>query len=63
MITKINKKYIDSIYDIEVLTLRHKGMPDQRRKTGFENCKPWIFKDVKSDGTIKLKGSLHIRIK
>lgn len=57
------KKYIDSIYDRIVLSLRHKGMPDQRRKTDFENCKPWIFKDVKSDGTIKLKGSLHIRIK
>jgi hypothetical protein len=26
-------------------------------------CKPWVFNDCKSDGVIKYKGCLHIRIK
>jgi len=55
-----NKKvYIESIYDKIVISLRDKGMP----KTLSEDCKPWVFEDIKSDGLIKYKGSLHIRIK
>jgi len=51
--------YIKSIYDTIVLSLRDKSMP----KVIPEYCKPWIFNDVKPDGLIKYKGSLHIRIK
>ncbi len=57
------RAYIISIYNRIVLSLRSKGMPNPKRKIKCEYCEPWIFKDVKSDGTIKLKGSLHIRIK
>ena len=38
-------------------------MPNAKRKSDCEYCKPWIFEDIKSDGSIKLKGSLHIRVK
>ena len=55
-----NKKvYIESIYDKIVISLRDKGMP----KVMNEYCKPWVFNDIKPDGSIKHKGSLHIRIK
>jgi len=55
-----NKKvYIESIYDKIVISLRDKGM----RKVIDEYCKPWVFNDIKPDGSIKYKGSLHIRIK
>ena len=55
-----NKKvYIESIYDKIVISLRDKGMP----KVMNEYCKPWVFNDIKPDGSIKYKGSLHIRIK
>jgi len=55
-----NKKvYIESIYDKIVISLRDKGMP----KVMNEYCKPWVFDDIKPDGSIKYKGSLHIRIK
>ena len=55
-----NKKaYIESIYDKIVISLRDKGMP----KLIHECCKPWVFDDIKPDGSIKHKGSLHIRIK
>ena len=55
-----NKKvYIESIYDKIVISLRDKGMP----KVLNEYCKPWVFNDIKPDGSIKHKGSLHIRIK
>ena len=53
------KEYIESIYDKIVISLRDKGMP----KVINEYCKPWIFDDIKPDGSIKYKGSLHIRIK
>ena len=54
-----NKKvYIESIYDKIVISLRDKGMP----KVMNEYCKPWVFNDIKPDGSIKHKGSLHIRI-
>lgn len=54
-----NKKvYIESIYDKIVISLRDKGMP----KVLNEYCKPWVFNDIKPDGSIKHKGSLHIRI-
>ena len=55
-----NKKaYIESIYDKIVISLRDKGMP----KLMPEYCKPWVFDDIKPNGSIKHKGSLHIRIK
>ena len=55
-----NKKaYIESIYDKIVISLRDKGMP----KLIPECCKPWLFDDIRPDGSIKYKGSLHIRIK
>lgn len=53
------KKYIESIYHKIVVSLRNKGMPKQHRKY----CEPWIFEHIKSDGSIKQKGSLHIRMK
>lgn len=53
------KEYIKSIYNTIVLSLRDKGMP----KLLQEYCKPWVFDDIKSDSSIKHKGSLHIRIK
>lgn len=53
------KKYIESIYYKIVISLRDKGMPKLMR----EYCKPWVFDDIKSDNSIKHKGSLHIRIK
>jgi hypothetical protein len=55
-----NKKvYIESIYDKIVISLRDRQMP----KVFNEYCKPWVFNDIKPDGSIKHKGSLHIRIK
>lgn len=57
-----NKKaYIESIYNKIVISLRDKGMP--KKKIMNECCKPWVFDDIKPDGSIKHKGSLHIRIK
>lgn len=53
------KVYIDSIYDKIVISLRDKNMP----KIIPIHCKPWIFNDIKPDGSIKSKGSLHVRIK
>jgi len=59
-ITNDNKnKYIDTIFNNCIISLRDKGMS----KNNLELCKPWIYKDIKKDGSIKLKGSLHIRIK
>ena len=55
-----NKKvYIESIYDKLFISLRSKGMP----KVMNEYCKPWVFYDINPDGSIKHKGSLHIRMK
>ena len=42
-----------------IVSLRDKGMPKKIKEEG----KPWIFEDCKPDGTIKYKGSLHIRMK
>jgi len=56
---KRKKEYIKSIFNTIVLSLRDKGMP----KLIPEYCKPWIFDDIKSDNSIKYKGSLHIRFK
>lgn len=53
------KEYIKSIYNTIVISLRDKGMP----KLMQEYCKPWVFDDIKSESSIKHKGSLHIRIK
>ena len=52
-------KYIDSIINNCVISLRDKGMP----KKINDICKPWIFEDIKENGEIKYKGSLHIRFK
>jgi hypothetical protein len=55
-----NKKlYIESIYDKIVISFRDKGMP----KVPNEYCKPWVYDEIKPDGSIKHKGSLHIRIR
>lgn len=53
------KNYIKSISNKLILSLRDKGMP----KKICEVCKPWIFTSNKPDGSIKYKGSLHIRLK
>lgn len=53
------KEYIQTIYDTIILSLRDKGMPTVMT----EYCKPWVFIQNKSDGVIKYKGSLHIRMK
>ncbi len=54
------KEYIESIYENIILSLRDKGMP---KKVNLKVCEPWVFCDIKPDGSIKRKGSLHIRIK
>jgi hypothetical protein len=51
-------KYIESIYDQIVISLRDKGMP----KVLNAYCKPWVFYEIKPDGSIKHKGSLHVRM-
>jgi hypothetical protein len=48
------KKYVESIYNRLVLSIRDKGMP----KNIPESCKPWII-----EMNSKKKGSLHIRLK
>ena len=48
------KKYIESIYNRLVISIRDKGMP----KNIPESCKPWII-----EMNSKKKGSLHIRLK
>ena len=52
------RQYITNIYDRVIISLRDKGMP----RVISEYCKPWLFTDCKTDGSIKYKGSLHIRI-
>ena len=52
------REYIKTIYDSMIISLRNKGMP----KEVSYYCKPWVFEDIKKDGLIKSKGSLHIRI-
>lgn len=52
-------EYVKTIYDKIIISLRDKGMP----KSIHERCKPWVFNDINPDGSIKQKGSLHIRIK
>ena len=50
--------YVNSIIDRCIISFRNKGMP----KKITDNMKPWIYQDVKNDGNIKNKGSLHIRL-
>ena len=59
--TNINEKhaYVEAILDRCVISLRDKGMP----KILNDICTPWVFNEHKSNGVIKQKGSLHIRIK
>jgi hypothetical protein len=52
-------KYIESILNSCIISLRDKGMP----KTITDNCNPWVFKDCQDNDNIKYKGSLHIRMK
>jgi len=52
-------KYIESILNSCIISLRDKGMP----KTITDNCNPWVFKDCQENDNIKYKGSLHIRMK
>lgn len=51
------KEYIKSIFNTLFISLRDKGMP----KIIPKYCHPWVFNDIKSDKSIKYKGSLHIR--
>tara|TARA_B100000900_G_scaffold119763_1_gene101113 strand:+ start:3193 stop:4065 length:873 start_codon:yes stop_codon:yes gene_type:complete len=51
-------EYIKKIYDKVIISFRDKGMP---RKIDDYNL-PWVFNHEKNDGTIKYKGSLHIRL-
>lgn len=52
------KRYIESIYDRIIISLRDKCMPKELN----EYCKPWVFDEIKSNGSIKHKGSLHLRL-
>ena len=52
------KQYIRTILDKVVISLRDKGMP---RKIN-DCCSLWVYEDHKPDGSIKHKGSLHIRL-
>jgi hypothetical protein len=57
-ITKEQKKeYIKKTLGKYIVSLRDKGMP----KNINDIVKPWIYKDIHANGSIKLKGSLHIR--
>jgi len=56
--TEEKREYIENIYNNIIISLRDKGMP----KNNDEYCHPWVFTDCKNDGTVKYKGSLHIRI-
>jgi len=53
------KMYVETILEQCIVSLRDKGMPT----TVGEECMPWVFNDTKADGSIKYKGSLHIRLK
>lgn len=53
------RMYITTIYDSIILSLRDKGMPKESKGI----CEPWIYNDITSDGSIKQKGSLHLRMK
>ena len=53
------RNYLESILDRCILSLRDKGMP----KIITDSCRPWVFEDHKQDGSIKYKGSIHMRIK
>ncbi len=57
--TEEKNQYINSIYEDLILSLRDKGMP----KEMTDYCKPWVFNDIQLDGSVKYKGSLHIRMK
>ena len=52
------EKYIDSIYNKIIISMRDKGM----QKNISELSKPWVFEHNKN-GLIKYKDRLHIRIK
>lgn len=57
------KKYIDSIFDELTLSFRDKGMPSKNSdKSKHDCCRVWAYEDIKTDGSIKLKGSLHVRM-
>lgn len=50
-------RYIDTIIDKCIVSLRNKGMP--KKKNTF--CKPWTYEHT-TGATISYKGSLHIRL-
>lgn len=52
------KQYIRTILNKVVISLRDKGMP----KKMTDICTPWVYEDHKTNGIIKYKGSLHIRL-
>ena len=49
-------KYIESIYNSLVLSIRDKGMP--KKESICDIIKPWVFEPYAN----KIKGALHIRI-
>ena len=55
------RAYILSIIDTAIISLVHHGMPRNPKKI-TECMMRWVFKDVKSDGTVKQKGCFHVRI-
>jgi len=52
------KNYIASIWDRVILSFRNKQMPPD-----ITNCHPWVYIDKGKNGSIKHKGSLHLRVK
>jgi len=51
------RNYITSILHRIKISLRNKGMP--RTQTNVHE--PWIFREERPDGTVKVKGSMHLR--
>lgn len=56
---KDKDKYVSSIYDKCIVSMRSKGMPNNKDKLTLS--KPWIYKDTQK-GKILLKGSFHVRV-
>jgi predicted metal-binding protein len=51
------RNYITSILHRIKISFRNKGIP--RTQTNVHE--PWIFREERPDGTVKVKGSMHLR--
>jgi len=51
------RNYITSILHRIKISFRNKGMP----RNPTEVHEPWIFREERPDGTVKVKGSMHLR--